>query len=95
MASQDKWYVNKDGVDIMDVIIKNALSYPEGRALKCIIKGDLDSARAYLTIIEEVRNTRVNAINKLIDGFDVTQEQKEMLLEYIDIVYAAPSLNKE
>lgn len=79
MASQDKWYVNKDGVDIMDVIIKDALSYPEGRALKCIIKGDLDNARVYLSIMEEVRNARVNAINELVKGFDVTQEQKELL----------------
>lgn len=71
MASQDKWYVNKDGTDIMDVIIADSLKYPEGRALKCIIKGDLENAAVYIAMMETIRERRIDAVNALCRGFEI------------------------
>lgn len=86
MASQDKWYVNKDGVDIMDVIIADALKYPEGRALKCIIKNKLDDAKVYLSIMESVHEGRLSAVDKLTHGFDLNDEQMELINRWKELV---------
>lgn len=86
MASQDKWYVNKEGVDIMDVIVSDALKYHEGRALKCIIKGDLEDAAVYITMMENIREGRLEAIDALCKGFDLNDTQRALIDHWKELI---------
>lgn len=86
MASQDKWYVNKEGVDIMDVIVSDALKYHEGRALKCIIKGDLEDAAVYITMMENIREGRLEAIDGLCKGFDLNDTQRALIDHWKELI---------
>lgn len=86
MDSQDKWYVNKDGVDIMDVIVADALKYHEGRALKCIIKGDLENAAVYITMMENSREARLDAIDNLCKGFDLSDTQRALIDHWKELI---------
>ena len=86
MDSQDKWYVNKDGVDIMDVIVSDSLKYHEGRALKCIIKGDLENAAVYITMMETVREGRLESVDRLCAGFDLNDTQRALIEHWKELI---------
>ena len=86
MDSQDKWYVNKDGTDIMDVIIADSLKYPEGRALKCIIKGDLENAAVYIAMMETIRERRIDAVDALCRGFELNDTQRALLEHWKELI---------
>ena len=86
MASQDKWYVNKDGTDIMDVIIADSLKYPEGRALKCIIKGDLENAAVYIAMMETIRESRIDAVDALCRGFELNDTQRALIEHWKELI---------
>lgn len=86
MDSQDKWYVNKDGTDIMDVITACSLNYPEGRALKCIIKGDLSNAVVYTTMMETIRESRIDSVNALCRGFELNDTQRALLEHWKELI---------
>ena len=86
MDSQDKWYVNKDGTDIMDVIIADSLKYPEGRALKCIIKGDLENAAVYIAMMETIRESRIDAVDALCRGFALNDTQRALLEHWKELI---------